>query len=166
MTPTAVSPGAATATGTDGTASAVGQQRSGFADWRPVVRVGLFGAIIAIYLCLVGIVPVFNQRPLINGVVSLGQSSLVLTFFAAGFMANRGTHRSRPRAILAGTLAGAIAGAALSLLVLLGAAIEIRNVLLNAIKYTPNGGSTPTSMFIRWSNGERTVPWHLGAKTK
>ncbi len=30
--------------------------------WRPVVRIGLIGAAIAVYVCLVGIVPIFDER--------------------------------------------------------------------------------------------------------
>lgn len=38
--------------------------------WQPVLRFGLLGGVVAVYLCLVGIVPTFNERPLIEGVVS------------------------------------------------------------------------------------------------
>ena len=101
-------------------------------DWRPVVRVGAIGAVISIYLCLVGIVPVFNERPLVDGVISLGQTALVLSLFASGFVATRRLTGTAPARLLAGALAGGIAGAALSVLVLLGSVIELRNVLLNA----------------------------------
>jgi hypothetical protein len=42
-----------------------------FADlpWKTVIRVGLLGAVIAIFLCLVGIVPIFHARPLIKDVI-------------------------------------------------------------------------------------------------
>ena len=43
-----------------------------------VVRIGLLGGAVAIYLCLVGIVPVFADAPLIVGVVSLGQATLLV----------------------------------------------------------------------------------------
>ncbi len=40
--------------------------------WHPrtIIRTGVIGGWVAIYLCLVGIVPVFNERPLIVGVIS------------------------------------------------------------------------------------------------
>ena len=113
---------------------------AGLAAWRPVIRVGLLGAVVAVYLCIVGIVPIFNQRPLVAGsmlgisgpLISLGQTALLLTFLGAGYLAARRAPAAGRSAIIAGGLAGAISGAALAALVLLGNAIEIRNVLLNA----------------------------------
>jgi branched-chain amino acid transport system permease protein len=101
-------------------------------DWRPVLRVGGIGAIVSVYLCLVGIVPVFNERPLVNGLISRGETALVLSLFATGFLATRRLTGGAPARLAAGAVAGGIAGAALSVLVLLGAAIDLRNVLLNA----------------------------------
>ena len=34
--------------------------------WGPVIRIGLIGAAVAIYACLVGIVPVFHERPMVQ----------------------------------------------------------------------------------------------------
>lgn len=108
--------------------------------WRPAIRTGLLGALVSLYLCVVGIVPIFNQRPLVAGgmlgmsgpLISLGQTALLLTFLGAGFLAARRAPSGRRQAIVAGVLAGTISGTALSALVLIGNAIEIRNVLLNA----------------------------------
>ena len=44
--------------------------------WGDVAKIGLIGGAIAIYLCLVGIVPVFHSRQLIAGVITLGQVAL------------------------------------------------------------------------------------------
>ena len=41
--------------------------------WRDIAKIGLLGGAVALYLCLVGIVPVFHARPLITGVITLGQ---------------------------------------------------------------------------------------------
>ena len=73
-------------------------------------------AAVAVYLCLVGIVPVFHARPLINGVISLGQMALVLTFLAIPgcLAARRGDGAVQRDAWSPAALAGAIAGAALS----------------------------------------------------
>ena len=101
-------------------------------DWRPVVRIGAIGGAVSLYLCLVGIVPVFNQRPLIIGVISLGQTALVLSLFATGFVATRKLTGTAGARFLAGGLAGGIAGAVLSALVLVGSVVPLRNVFLNA----------------------------------
>jgi len=107
---------------------------AGFADvpWRTVIRVGLLGAGIAIFLCLVGIVPVFHARPLIKDVISLGQTALVLALLGTGVVAARTAGVRSRLAILPGALAGSIAGAGVTALVLIGELINVRVVFLNA----------------------------------
>jgi len=100
--------------------------------WREAVRVGLVGAVVAIYLALVGIVPIFHARPLISGIISLGQTAIVLTAIGTGYAAARRAHAVRWRGAAVGAVAGGIAGAALTLLVLLGPAINLRAVMLQA----------------------------------
>jgi len=100
---------------------------------RSLLRMGLLGGVIAVYLCLVGIVPVFAARALIVGVVSIGQASLLLTYGSMGYLAGRGLVAvSRVRAVVAGVLVGAITGAFLTALVLLGSVVDLRAVFLNA----------------------------------
>ncbi|MFH0751745.1 MAG: hypothetical protein V2B17_07905 [Chloroflexota bacterium] len=100
---------------------------------RTLLRTGVLGGAVAIYLCLVGIVPVFATRPLIIGVVELGQAALLLAFAAVGYFAARDlVATSRPRAVVAGVAGGAITGAFLAALVLVGAAVDLRAVFLNA----------------------------------
>ena len=58
-----------------------------------------------IYLCLVGIVPVFDERPLIDGVIALGQTALLITFAAVGYLAARPfAATSRVRSVVGGRL--------------------------------------------------------------
>ena len=100
---------------------------------RALLRAGVLGGIIAIYLCLVGIVPIFHDRPLVAGVVELGQAALLIAFGAVGYLAGRGQLRiSRLRAVVAGTAAGAITGAFLTGLILVGSVVNLRAVFLNA----------------------------------
>jgi len=103
--------------------------------WRPgrAVRIGVIGGAVAVYLCLVGIVPVFADRALIVGVISLGQAVVIGTFGAAGYLAARSAGRaSAGPAVSAGTLAGAITGAFLTALVVIGSVVDLRAVFLNA----------------------------------
>jgi branched-chain amino acid transport system permease protein len=100
--------------------------------WRAVIRVGLIGAGVAIFLCLVGIVPVFHARPLIKDVISLGQTAVVLALLGTGLMAARRAEAGSRMAVLPGALAGSIAGAGLTALVILGELINVRAVFLNA----------------------------------
>jgi branched-chain amino acid transport system permease protein len=101
-------------------------------DWRSAGRTGLIGAAVAVFVCVVGIVPVFHERALIKGIISLGQTILLLTALGTGLAAARAAPASGPRSFLPSMLAGAIAGAALSGLVLLGQVIDLRAVFLNA----------------------------------
>ncbi|MEX1171301.1 MAG: hypothetical protein WEG56_01695 [Chloroflexota bacterium] len=104
-------------------------------SWRllALLRTGLLGGAIAIYLCLVGIVPIFHDRPLIVGVVELGQAALLMAFGAVGYLVARGhVKASRLRAVVAGTAVGAITGAFPAGLVLVGAAVDLRAVFINA----------------------------------
>lgn len=100
--------------------------------WRGVIRVGLIGAAVGIFLCLVGIVPIFHARPLIKDIISLGQTAVVLTLLGSGLLAARMARVHSSLAVVPGALAGSIAGAGLTALVILGAIINVRAVFLNA----------------------------------
>jgi len=131
-------------------AAAATMPAAGAGTWTRVARYGvLFGAI-AIYLCIVGIVPTFNTRPLIAGLLSLGQASLYLTMIAAGYLATSRVPTSGPvQAILVGAVVGGITGTFPSLLVLAGAAVDLRAVLPHASPelYTVLTASLGTSGF-------------------
>jgi branched-chain amino acid transport system permease protein len=100
---------------------------------RRLLRVGALGSLGALYVCLVGLVPVFNVRPLVAGVVTLGLASLLVAFGVTAFAAARPyLGSSRSSMVLAGAAGGALAGILPALLVILGSAIDIRSVFLNA----------------------------------
>ncbi len=100
---------------------------------RTLLRVGVLGGAVAIYLCLVGIVPVFASRPLIIDVVELGQAALLIAFAVVGHFAARDlVATSRPLAVAAGAAGGAITGVFLAGLVLVGSVVDLRSVFLNA----------------------------------
>ena len=105
---------------------------STLAAWRGAINVGLVAGGVVLYLCAVGIVPIFSGQPLVVDVISLGQLSLVVTFLAAGFAAARRGPRGPVPAVLAGVLAGLISGAFLSAVVLVGGAVNLREFLPNA----------------------------------
>jgi branched-chain amino acid transport system permease protein len=109
---------------------------AGSTGWMPVIRLGLLGAGIALYLCIVGIVAIFDPRPLIQGIVSLGQVALAVTGIGVGYLAARQASDGPARAMAGAALAGALAGAALTGFVLLGAAIDLRGVILHASPVT------------------------------
>jgi branched-chain amino acid transport system permease protein len=100
--------------------------------WREIIRVGLIAGAVAIYLCLVGIVPVFDERPLVDGIISLGEAFVVGTLGVAGAVAAHRAPRTVPGVLLAGGTAGLLTGLAMSLLVIVGSAINLRQWFLNA----------------------------------
>jgi branched-chain amino acid transport system permease protein len=100
--------------------------------WGGVVRVGLLGGVVAVYLCLVGIVPTFAERPLISGAISLGHTALAMAAVFSGYLAARRAPAGNVQAVAAGALAGAIAGSALALLVVVGEVVDVRAVMLQA----------------------------------
>lgn len=105
------------------------------APWSSVaIRTGLLAGVAGIYLCLTGIVPTFDGRPLITTVITLGQASLVITFLVAGLATaiRVGGTAGHGHVVLAGTLAGVVAGAQLSALVLIGSVVNLRGVFLHA----------------------------------
>jgi branched-chain amino acid transport system permease protein len=113
------------------TALAATAPRAQARGWRWVVGIGLIGGAVAIYLSLVGIVPVFNQKPLIAGIISLGQAALFATPLMAGFVAARRARSQAEIAIFA-SLAGTVTGAVIALLVLIGPAVNLRTISQHA----------------------------------
>jgi len=99
--------------------------------WREVVRIGLLGGVVALYLCLVGIIPVFHQRALIAGVITLGQAVLFGSLAIPGAVAARKATTLR-EALLTGAVAGLITGLAVTLLVVVGSVVDLRVMFLNA----------------------------------
>ena len=99
--------------------------------WRHVIRVGLIGGAVALYLCLVGIVPVFHARQLIAGVITLGQVALFGSMAIPGAVA--AWKATTPReAALVGGVAGLITGLFVTALVVVGNVVDLRAVFLNA----------------------------------
>lgn len=110
-----------------------GPTAAGGLDWSKLVKIGIGGGVVAIYLCLVGIVPVFAVRPLIVGIVELGQAALLIAFSAIGYVAARDhIHTSPSRAIVSATIAAAISGAMLTGLIAFGSVTNLRGMFLNA----------------------------------
>jgi branched-chain amino acid transport system permease protein len=111
--------------------------KTGF-NWQSVVRLGLLGGAIALFLCLVGIVEASDRTAIISGVISLGQTMLLITVLFPAALAVRdlrvGQEGEPPRLwlVASGALASLITAAMLALLVLIGDWIDLRAVLINA----------------------------------
>lgn len=99
-------------------------------NWNAVIRMGLLGGVVAVYLCLVGLVGEFSGVALITGVIAVGHTMLLLAGLGTGFLAAR--RAPAGQAVLAGAVAGLIAGAMLAALVIIGSLVNLRAVMLQA----------------------------------
>jgi branched-chain amino acid transport system permease protein len=102
---------------------------------KETLRIGLIGGIVAIYLCLVGLVGIFGERAVIGGVISLGHTWLLLTMVGTGYVAGQKIlkHTTSPIiTVLTAAIAGLVAGSMLAGLVILGNLVNLRAVLLHA----------------------------------
>ena len=102
------------------------------AAWKPVIVAGLLFGLGALYVTLVGIVGTFQEREIIEDVVTVGEAVLVLTAVLAGYVGARRAPDGVLNAVIGSALAGLMAGAALSLLIILGPIVELRDYLPNA----------------------------------
>jgi branched-chain amino acid transport system permease protein len=101
-------------------------------SWRQVIRLGLIGGVVGLFLCLVGIVPTFDPRALIAGLISLGETALVGLGLTVGYLAARRAPGGPPQAVAGAAVAGALTGALLSLFVVLGSVLDLRAVAIHA----------------------------------
>ena len=105
--------------------------------WSPVLKIGLLGGIVAIYLALVGIMTALAGRMIITGVVSLGQIILLSVFILFGYMAAQraAANQSKPPVLwclFSGAVAGLIISLFLSALTVIAPAINLRSIFINA----------------------------------
>ncbi len=101
------------------------------------VRTGLLGGIIAIFLCLIGMVEIFSKRDVIEKIITLGDFILLATFLSTGYIAARKSSNPEEQkqplnSLMAGLLAGLITGLLMVIFVWLGTQINLRAVFLNA----------------------------------
>ncbi len=101
--------------------------------WAPVLRMGLIWGVAAVFLALVGLIEAVSQRQIIVGVMSLPNAFLLLMGVGAGVQASRrlATAGARLR-IPGGALAGGLVGVSVALLVVIGHAVNLRVMLINA----------------------------------
>src|SRR5919108_2014125 len=99
--------------------------------WRHAIRTGLALGAANLFMAAVGILMMFQNRPIIVDALSLGYATLGITLFAAGLLvARRGLFGHRDPTILAGVVAGALAALLPALLALLMSLVELRSVFV------------------------------------
>ncbi len=104
------------------------QERSAFA---PALNIGLVFGVVAVYITVVGIVPLIDAHWVVVGVVSLGHATLIAIALGAG--ATTAARRSSPKfwpLVPPSLFAGAIAGGLLALLALSMHFLNLRPIFI------------------------------------
>jgi branched-chain amino acid transport system permease protein len=100
--------------------------------WRFVVQTGVQIGLLGIFLAVVGILGMFNKRPVIVGHLTLGYAALGLIFLVAGIqVARRRLFASLPQTLLVGLAAGAIGAAIFALLPIVMSFFNLRSVFVS-----------------------------------
>jgi branched-chain amino acid transport system permease protein len=98
---------------------------------KAAVKLGLMFGAVAVYIAVVGILPMFDQRWIVVGVVSLGHAALIAIALGAGAAT---VLRSRPLkplpAAVAGLVAGGVAGLLLAFLALAMQNLPLRQIFI------------------------------------
>ena len=99
--------------------------------WGHAFRTGLALGGGGVFMAVVGILMMFQNRPIIVGVLTLGYATLGLTLFAAGLLvARRGLFAHRDPTVVAGAVAGALAASLPALLAIAMSLVELRSVFV------------------------------------
>lgn len=107
-------------------------------DWAGALKLGLLGGVVAIYLCLVGLVETFGEADIIGDVIAFGHTLLMLTALGIGYIAARRVASAASKtvraaqALLGAALAGLLTGGLVALLVVIADTFNLRTVLINA----------------------------------
>ena len=93
---------------------------------------GLVFGIIAVYLAVVGILPMIHERAIIVDLLTMAQTALLAIGLGAGAYLARGErHHSTPTILLNGLIAGAMVGGLLALLVVAMNSIDLRSIFIS-----------------------------------
>ena len=105
--------------------------------------IGIYSGLVALFVCLIGMVETFGERDIIGGIISMGHTMLIIIAMGGGALAVNKLREdiSTPAAksnkssfwieILVGITSGLIVGATLSVFVFATAIVDMRSVLIN-----------------------------------
>jgi branched-chain amino acid transport system permease protein len=107
------------------------EERKRTPPWRRVADAGLQMGGLGIALAFVGILSMFNKRPIIVGLLTLGYATLGLLFFIAGVLVGiRRPFATLSRMLVGGGAAGTIAAAMVALLPVVMGFVSLRSIFL------------------------------------
>lgn len=110
------------------TPRSLGRERSAF---RRAVILGLIFGVVAVYLAVVGILPMIEERWIVVGVLSLGDAALLAIGLGTGAaIAGRAAFHQKLPLALQSLVAGGIAGGLLALLVVAMQLLDLRSIFI------------------------------------
>lgn len=102
-------------------------------SWKQVIQNGLIAGTISILVSLIGMVAAFAQRDIIFGAITMGQIFFLAPIFVFGYLtAKQAGNQPKIRLALFGLLTGLSGAALMVVFVLIGQAVNLRAVLINA----------------------------------
>lgn len=115
----------------DVVASSRAEQRKVTTPARYIVMTGLQLGLVGVFLAVVGILSMFNNRPIIVGMLTLGYATFGCIFLVAGVLvARREFYEEVGPTAVAGLAAGAIAAAIVALLPLAMSVVNLRPIFV------------------------------------
>ncbi len=97
-------------------------------------QIGLIGGVVALLMCLEGMVEVLAARDIVGGIIAAGPALVLITFILSGQLALARAHVSARSgtAVMAGLVAGLVDSAMVAALLLAyGALPQMRNIFVN-----------------------------------
>ena len=108
------------------------RRRRAATPFQRAVVTGLAFGIMAVYLAMVGLLPMIHARAVIVDVLTMAQAALLAIGLGAGaYIARREQAQPSPTLLLHGLITGAITGATLAVLVLAMNVIDLRSIFLS-----------------------------------
>ena len=103
-------------------------------SWRlQALQSGLIGGVVAVLASLIGMVQSFHERDIIAGQITMGQTVLLLIVITFAYYSSRGDESTTPSTrLISGALTGLVTTSFIVGLILLGKAVNLRVVLVNA----------------------------------
>ncbi|UCE00157.1 MAG: leucine/isoleucine/valine transporter permease subunit [Chloroflexota bacterium] len=101
--------------------------------WTGVILAGLVAGGVSVLLGLVGMVAAFNERYIVTGVITMGQLILLVPILAGEYNGlQRAEIKTPGKTLAAGAVTGIFAGLPLTILLVVGQLIDLRQMFPNA----------------------------------
>lgn len=101
--------------------------------WQKAIQSGLIGGVVLVLASLIGMVESFHARDIIAGEISMGETLILLIMILFAYPASRDDGKSSLAIrLMSGVITGALTSGLLAGLVVLGKAVNLRTVLVNA----------------------------------